>query len=250
MSFELDVEIVEWIGRLGAAGLGHVMINFGISRCVAYRRLTPMARSGLLAQHRFLFDRPQLYVATRAGLRWRGLGELGICHVSAARFEHTWQIADVAVALLADLPDWRILSEREIIWHERQQRALLASVRINPRGEYVSKMHRPDLALLSPQGRVVAIEIELTAKTPSRLVTICNGWARARHVDAVYYLASPRAARAVGRAVRKTRAEDCIKVLPLEQTAEVIRIEGGAGAGEGGDDEHHPRERRRRDAPA
>ncbi len=235
MRFKRDVEIVEWIGRLGAVGVDHVMAHFGISRNSAFRHLTPLVRSGLLTQHRLLFSRPQLYVVTRAGLRWRDLGELGVCQVSAGRFEHTWQIAEVAVTLLAGLPDWRVLSEREILRHERQRRELLASVRVGPGYGDIPAMHRPDLALLSPHGRVAAIEVELWAKTPARLVTICNGWARARHVDAVYYLASPKAARAVGRAVQKTRAEDWIKVLPLEQTHELMRLEREAT--EGGDED-------------
>lgn len=236
MSVERDAEIVEWIGRLGAAGVGHVMAHFGVCRCLAFRRLTPLVRSGLLRQYRLLYARPQLYAATWRGLHRSDLGELGVCQVSAGHFEHAWQIAEVAVALLAGLPGWRVLSEREIRWHERQRRKLLASVRVGSAGGDVAAMHRPDLALLSPQGRVVAIEIELAAKRPSRLVAICNGWARARHVDAVYYLASPKAARAVGRAARKTRAEDCVKILSLGQTQELVRLEREAVAGATGGD--------------
>jgi hypothetical protein len=97
-------------------------------------------------------------------------------------------------------------------------------------------MHRPDLALLSPQGRVVAIEVELAVKVPTRLASICSGWTRARHVDAVYYLATPAAARAVGRAAKKVRAEERVKILPLGQTAELVGLERQAT--EGGGDGH------------
>jgi hypothetical protein len=233
VSIQRDAEIVEWIGRLGAAGVGHVVAHMGISRKTAYTQLGTLTKSGLLMQHRILHLRPALLTATRKGLRWRGLSGLGTCEVSAARFEHAYQIADAAVALAAGLPDWQILSEREILWREREQHKMLASIRAGPGNGYRPSLHRPDLALFSPTGRVVAIEVELAQKHASRLVTICNGWARARHVDAVYYLASPKAARAVGRAVRKTRAEDWVKVLALEQTAEVVRIEREATANEG-----------------
>ena len=237
MNVELDIEIVEWIAKLGAAGAGHVAAHFGLARETTYRRFGVLAKGGLLVQHRILHERPALHTVTRKGLRWRGLSGLGVCNVSPARFEHWWQIADAAVALAAGLSDWRIHSDREILWREREQRKLLASVRIGPGWGDNPALHRPDLALFSPTGRVVAIEVELSAKEPSRLVKICNGWARARHVDATYYLATPIAARAVGRAVKKTRAEDCIKVLALEQTAEVVRIEREASASEGGDSE-------------
>ena len=233
---ELDTEIARWIGRLGAADVNHVRAHFALRRSLAYLRLTELVQDGMLAQHRILHNRPALYVATKRGLRRHGLVGLGPCRVSAARFEHTWQIADAAVALAANLSDWRLLSEREILWHERQRRKLLASVRVGSRGAGIAALHRPDLALLSPRGRVVAIEIELTAKEPPRLAAICSGWARARHVDAVYYLASPTAARAVSRAAKKTRAEDRLRILPLGQTAELVRLERETT--EAGDDEH------------
>jgi hypothetical protein len=233
---ELDAEIVGWIGRLGAAGVQHVMARFALRRSWAYERVTELTRDGLLVQNRILYQRPGLYVATGRALRWHGLGGLGVCKVSASKFEHAWHSADVAAALAVGLPDWRVLSEREILWHERQRRELLASARVGSRGGDVPALHRPDLALLSPQGRVVAIEVELSVKHRSALATICNGWAWARHVDAVYYLATPASAAAVGRAAKKTRAENCLRILPLGQTEEVVRLEREATGG--GSDEH------------
>lgn len=239
-----DADIVEWIGRQGAAGASHVAARFGICRNRAYLRLLPLAREGLLEGQWILRARPMLYVASARGLRWRGLGGLGVCRLGAARFEHAWQIAEAVCALGACLPEWRLLSEREIAWRERGRAELLASVRVGVSGGSARRLHRPDLALVSPAGRVVAIEVELTAKEPSRLRAICNGWARARHVDAVYYLALPEAERAVGRAVRRTRAEGRITILPLDQTAEVARLERGAASepesrpGGGCDDGH------------
>ncbi len=228
--------MVEWIGRMGAAGVSHVEARFGLCRVWTSKRLRTLTREGLLEHHWILRGRPALYAATRRGLRWRGLSGLGVCAVSAARFEHAWQIAEAAGVLGAGLPDWQLRSEREIICQERERRELLASVRVGTSGGSARRLHRPDLALLSPAGRVVAIEVELTAKEPSRLRAICNGWARARHVDAVYYLAEPEPARAVARAVRRTRAEDRIRVLPLGETAEVVRLEREATANGGGDD--------------
>ena len=236
MQATLDSEIVSWIGKLGAAGANHVVAHFALGRSSAYQRLATLVRRRLLVQHLLLYGRPALYVATRRALRWRGLDGLGPCRISAGRFEHAWQIADAAVALTTGLPDWMLLSDREILWHERQRHELLASARVGSRGGGSMALHRPDLALISPQGRVVTIEIELTVKKPSSLVAICGGWARARHVDAVYYLASSPAARAVSRAAQKTRAEDRLKILPLGQTAEVVRLERRAT--QGGDDEH------------
>jgi hypothetical protein len=66
------------------------------------------------------------------------------------------------------------------------------------------------------EGPVVPIEVELSTKSASRLAAICRGWARARHVNTVYYLAAPGPARAVERAVHSTNATDRIRVLGLD----------------------------------
>jgi hypothetical protein len=43
-----DVEIVGWIGRLGAAGVEHVARLFGMDRRIALERLVLLYREGLL----------------------------------------------------------------------------------------------------------------------------------------------------------------------------------------------------------
>jgi hypothetical protein len=79
-------------------------------------------------------------------------------------------------------------------------------------------VHRPDLALVDDRGGVSAVEVELSVKASARLVAICRGWGRSRHVRRVFYLAAPAAERAVRRAVQETRTEDRVIVLPLTET--------------------------------
>ena len=235
MLTERDLRIVGWIGGLGAAGGEHVAARFGMKRGEAYRRMAVMVRAGLLESRRLLYRRPGLYVATRQGLRCRGLDGLGLFRVGPASFQHAWEVAGAAAALTRGLPGWQLLSERELRWDERERRELLGSVRVGSLVGAAAPLHRPDLVLVAPGGRVVAVEVELSVKARSRLVVICRGWARARHLDAVYYLASRPAASAVARAVHETRAGDRITVLPLEQTAVVVQQEresGAAGSGE------------------
>jgi hypothetical protein len=206
MQTELDAQIVGWVGCLGAAGAEHVMGRFEMGRSWAYARLNQLVEDGLLEQRSLLYQRPGLYVATRAGLRWRGLTGL--------------EVARVAVELCQALPDgWDLISEREIRARERDSEELLASVQIAARAGGRPALHRPDLALISPAGRVAAVEVELSVKTRARLEGICTGWARARHLQRVYYLAAPSAARAVRRAIKRTRTEDRVTVLALDQPA-------------------------------
>ncbi len=122
-----------------------------------------------------------------------------------------------------------MLSEREIRAHERDEGELLASARVGELPGGRPALHRPDLALLSPQGRLLAVEVELSVKAPARLAAICRGWARARHVNGVYYLATPQAVRAVSRGVAEMRAGDQITVLPLERDRGAARRRGKGG---------------------
>jgi hypothetical protein len=226
---ELDAGIVEWVGCLGAAGADHVMGRFGMGRSWAYHRLGSLVADGLLELRPMLHRHAGLYVASLEGLRWRGLERLGVYRVSASGFVHAWELARVAVALHWGLEGWRMLSEREIRAHESEEGELVASARLGEVAGHPS-LHRPDLALISPHGRTVTVEVELSVKAPRRLQAICRGWARARHITHVYYLAAPAAARAVSAAVDRTRSQERITVLPLHGVcalADAAREEAG-----------------------
>jgi len=225
MQTKKDAEIVGWIGRIGAAGAEHVIGRFAMSRTRAYACLSRLVVSGLLEQRTLLYREPGLYVATAEALRWCGLERLGVYEVGPGGFEHARQVARAAVALHQGLPDWEILSQREIRAEESDRAELLASARLGDLPGGRPALHRPDLALLSPVGRTLAVEIELSIKAPRRLAAICRGWARARHVSHTYYLAKSAPARAVARAIAETRAEDRITVLALEDADSLIEAE-------------------------
>lgn len=181
----------------------------------------------LLEQKTLLYRQPGLYVASAEGLRWCRLERLGVYRVGPGGFEHAREVARAAVALNADLPGWDVLSEREIRAAESDRGELVASARVGELPGGRPALHRPDLAVISPEERVVAVEVELSVKAPRRLAGICRGYARARHIDRVYYLATPAAARAVARAVVETRAQDRITVLALADVQSLVAIEYG-----------------------
>lgn len=215
MQTERDSEIVSWIGGLGAAGAEHVMSEFGMSRSIAYQRLNSLTRDGLLAHHAVLYGRPGMYTATLAGLRWRGIAHLGVFSVRPGSFEHAWQVAQTAVGLGSAMPDWEVMSERQLRSAESEYGKLLASIQVG-KATTGAKLHRPDLVLTCKRGPVVPIEVELSIKSASRLTGICRGWARARHIHTVYYLAAPGPARAVQRVIGSTKTGDRIRVLDLD----------------------------------
>jgi len=225
MQTKKDAEIVGWIGRIGAAGAEHVMRRFQMGQSWAYTRLSRLVASGLLEHRTLLYREPGLYVATAEALRWCGLDRLGVYQVGPGGFEHARHVAAAAAALHRGFSGWEILSERELRVQESDCDELVASAKVGERPGGRAALHRPDLALISPEGRALAIEIELSIKAPRRLAAICRGWARARHVSHVYYLADAAPARAVTRAIAETRAEDRITVLPPGDFASLAEVE-------------------------
>jgi hypothetical protein len=225
MQTEKDAEIVGWVGRVGAAGAEHVMARFGMGRSWAYHRLNALVRDGLLEQKTLLYRKPGLYVASSEGLRWCGLQRLGVYRVGPGGFQHAQQVATVAVALHAGFPGCEVVSEREIRAAETDRGDLVASVRVGELPSGRPALHRPDLAVISPDGRVVAVEVELSVKAPRRLAGICRGYARARYIDRAYYLATPAAARAVGRSINDVRAQDRIVVRALGDIEALVEAE-------------------------
>jgi hypothetical protein len=216
MQTQKDAQIVTWLGRIGAASAEHVMARFGMGRSWAYARLSRLVRDGLLEQRTLLYRQPGLYIATAEGLRWTFLERLGVYRVGPGGFQHATELAAAAVALHGAFPGWEVLSDREIRVTEADEGRLIASASLGELPGGRPALHRPDLALIGPDDRALPIEIELSVKAPRRLQAICRGYARARHVSHVYYLATPPAARAVSRAVAETRSQERIAVLALD----------------------------------
>jgi hypothetical protein len=179
MHTDRDREIVAWIGGLGAAGAVHVIERFGVTRTRAYARLNKLTPGGLLELRPLLHGQPGLYVATREGRRWCGLSRLGVLRPSPGGFVHAREVAAAAVALQRGFPGRPVLSERQIRLQERGEGRPVASVKLAELPTGGAFLHRPDLALVSPGEPAIAVEVELSTKSPKRIEAICRAWARA-----------------------------------------------------------------------
>jgi hypothetical protein len=210
-----DAELVEWLGRLGAAGVEHVMARFGMGRTVAYRRLAACVQAGVIERARLVHGQPSLYLATRLGLAYVGLSQLEVCRVSVASVHHWHACADIALRLTSEGP---LRSVRELRLAERERGHPIASAILGDLPGGRLKLHRPDLVLRRADGSTVAIEVELAVKGASRLERILRGYAHNREITGVRYYASPQAARAVRRASRVARTTDLVEVHTLAGT--------------------------------
>jgi hypothetical protein len=212
-----DYEIVQWIGRVGGATAGHTMLRFGMGRTAAYRRLAQATQDGLLDSVQLLYGEPTIYVPTRRGLRWTGLGHLPTGGLSPATVAHT--LACTRVWLELEAEGAAVIGERELRSSETAADHPFASVDLPVAYDGRPRRHRPDMAVY-PGGTElpVAIEVELSVKAARRLDLICRAWGRARHLAGVRYYAPPPVARAVANAVARTGTEGIVEIRPLPPT--------------------------------
>jgi hypothetical protein len=223
--------LLRWTARVGAVTADSLGTLTEATASQARARLLAAQRAGQLTRHRPLVRAPALYTITRAGLRDCGLPALEPVRVSPASALHLSACASVAAALARAYPDHAVGGERELRHDERELGRELASARL--RFGDPPLLHRPDLVLWPsarasvargthgergrdcPSEGPVAVEVELTVKSPRRLCTICRAWARCRCVAGVLYVAAPEVERPLSRAIEAVGGADRIVVVAL-----------------------------------
>jgi hypothetical protein len=203
---------------LGAITAEALAAREGVASPASARaRLASAHRAGLMKAWRLLQGRPGLYTVTRAGLRAADVKHLEPAHVSPGGAAHAIACCEAAVTLALAFPGYEVLGEPAIRAARREQRP--GALRIQHglmRSEGAD--HRPDLLVVPDDRRdelPLAVEVELTLKSPRRLEAICRGWARDRSVAGVLYFAADSVVAPLGRAIERAGAGDRIVVLDL-----------------------------------
>ena len=214
-----QVEITRWTASLGAVTAEALARRMGVSVPSARAKLIVARRRKLVRSARPLFGQPMLFTATRAGLRACEARGIKGCTVSPSTANHLIVCATVAAMLERHYPHHRLIGERELRRDEREREHTLASAKLSRSSGAHGRLHRPDLVLCpyDPDGGLpLAVEVELTIKSPERLVEICRAWARCRTIAGVIYFAPEDVERALRRAVAKVRAFEQVVIVPLD----------------------------------
>jgi DNA-binding transcriptional ArsR family regulator len=159
-----SVEALRWLARLEVAGVEPLGLALGFGRSATYSHLARLVDAGLIARG---YDRDGSVVAiTAAGRRAigadRGDVRAGATHGSGLR--HARAVSWVAALLTLRRRVW--VSEHEFRHDEAWQ---IPVVWASSRGR-----HRPDLGVVMGEARV-AVEVELSHKSPRRLRAILAG---------------------------------------------------------------------------
>jgi hypothetical protein len=218
-----DVEVLAFLAEHRLALAPHVAMLLGTSAAAAAARLRKLANAGLVERRLPFPGEPPSFQIRRSGLAVIGsaLPEPG---KDLREYAH-----DVGVAWLWLAARGGTFGPLEQIIGERRMRSLDASrepgaeplaVRLGGFGPHGrERLHYPDLVLGTADGRRLALELELTPKSRTRLETILGGYgADPRFAGVVYLVERAAVGRSVHAAARRLGIAPLVGIQRVRST--------------------------------
>jgi DNA-binding MarR family transcriptional regulator len=218
-----DAELLEFLAEHRLALSTHVAVLLGTSTPAATARLNRLAEAGLLKRQLLLPGEPRSYQITKNGLAVVR-SSLPTPRGDVRAYEHDVGVAWLWLAARGGTfgPLEQILAERRLRSYDgsRESGAEPLGVRLGGFGPHGrEKLHYPDLILRTADGRRVALELELTPKSRTRLETILAGYGADPRFDGVVYLVDrPGVARAVQATTRRLGISDLVHIQRVRST--------------------------------
>jgi hypothetical protein len=220
-----DRDLLEFASRHRIVLAGQLEILLGANSAAVSTRLRALGRAGYLSSQAPFDRQPRCHWITRRGLHAIESS------LPAPRLELRSYRHDLGVAWLwlasregAFGPTGRIVSEREMRSCDGADSGGRDpfGVRlggVGPGGR--ERLHYPDLLLVGPAGRRVALELELTSKGRARRERILAGYAADARIDSVLYLVDqPPVARAIRTSVSRLAIGGRIRVQSVRWDAQ------------------------------
>lgn len=189
--------IAAFIDRVGYVSAEQVRERFDLSRRMAWRRLQALREEGEIRTARPLDGPGVFFSASAPKSKVRDL-------------DHTLAAGWVAIEL--ELAGVEVVTERMMrrAEHAAGERGLWSIQLPTPVSSIERRTHRPDLAV-ALDGRLIAVEVELTRKSRQRLKALMGGWARQSRYDEARYLCGSQSL--VDLVLRQSRASGAERVV-------------------------------------
>jgi hypothetical protein len=233
-----DLELLGFIAEHRLVLPRHAQVFLGVSAGTAYARLRRLTDAGYLVHDHKLYREPGYYQATRQGLAAVGVGYRPR-PVDLNLYRH-----DVGTAWLWLAGRRGVFGPMRAVIGERRMRSQdgAAPATQEPFGVRLGgygpggrpRLHYPDLLFVTPKGKRIAVELELTGKGRARREKILSGYAADPRVDAVLYLVHHRnhpLARSIEDSARRAGIGSIVQVQPFRWGAS-HRDRGAAPAAE------------------
>jgi hypothetical protein len=164
-----DLEVLGWLGEQYGARADQLEVLMGCGPRTVQRTVARLRAAELVRVERMIVGEPAWVTPTSAGMAACGAG-FGVWHPRIGLLAHVAAVNDVRLHIQGRAPETEWIPERLLA---RERRA----------GE-----HLPDGVAIT-EGRRVAIEVELTAKSRDRVTAILDELAG--RYDAVLYFCTP-----------------------------------------------------------
>ncbi|OGT30684.1 MAG: hypothetical protein A3E87_06910 [Gammaproteobacteria bacterium RIFCSPHIGHO2_12_FULL_35_23] len=169
---ERDQQILSFINEFGFCELKHLNKKFNFNSPRNNQILKRLIKAGLINYEKIFHQRPAIYYLTRKGAQLTELPPMK--KIPLAKYNHDLFLIDTYLKLKHLYPQTAWISERQLVRDKH-----LAGV--GQRG------HLPDGILVFPDGKQIAIEVELTIKSKARLEKILKTYISLFHYQEVWY---------------------------------------------------------------
>jgi hypothetical protein len=214
---ERDVRVLSFMAEHRLVLETHIQKLLGSSADATRTRLRTLARGGYVTYRRVFAGEPALCQIRRPGLAAIA-SRLPPPRLKLACYAHDVGAAWLYLAARNGTfgPMCDVISERELRSHDgRSDRDTEPyGVRLGGVGQDGGeRLHYPDLLLVTPEGRRIAVELELSSKGPRHREGILAAYGADARIDAVLYLVdNPSLARAIERSAERVGVDDRVHV--------------------------------------
>jgi DNA-binding MarR family transcriptional regulator len=171
-----DMEIMRFINDFGFCEMPQIEKRFDIKPQRSYRVIGRLIRVGLVKHERGFHRSYGAYYLTIQGAKCTELP--AIEKISLGQYKHQIALINVYIKLRQEYPQANWISERQLKFEKFYDG-------IGKRG------HIADGMLIFPDGKEVAIEVEMSVKGKSRIEKILKGYAAQFTIKEVWYYCSP-----------------------------------------------------------
>jgi hypothetical protein len=177
----VDLRVLKDLVRFGWMTIDQLAGRYFLPPQPCPARIDGLVSQRLLVRSEEFRVKP-IYFATSRGARLAGVGLRAVAQIDENDVYHDLTVVDVADYLIANEPGTHWQTEREL-------RSLAARRRRKSRGS--TGGHYPDGMLIDSCGRRIAIEVELSRKSPERYSKILHWYAEQPDIDGLRWYIAP-----------------------------------------------------------
>jgi DNA-binding MarR family transcriptional regulator len=218
-----DGQLLEFLAEHRLALPDHIRALLGVTGSAVDARLSALASAGYLTREPLFHRQPWSIQITRKGLEAIG-SALPAPRLDLRAYRHDVGVGWLWLAAHSEAfgPMQEVIGERRLRSHDASAEGSLRplAVRLGGVGHGGrERLHYPDLLLVTPERKRIAVELELSPKGQQRWERILAGYAADPRVAVVLYMVENRAlGRSIATIARRLGISDLVHVQMVRCT--------------------------------